>query len=50
MKTHKTHTTQLPKEKLAEYQANYFKGMGLLTAGFLCICIISLALCRISSK
>ena len=50
MKTHKTHTSQPAKTTLAEAQANYFKGMALLGAGFLCIIILALILISLTSR
>lgn len=50
MKTHKTHTTQPAKTTLADAQANYFKGMALLGAGFLCIIILAVILNSLTSK
>lgn len=44
MKTHKSHTTQPAKTTLAEAQANYFKGMGLLALGFTLILLLACAL------
>jgi len=42
MKT-KAHTTQPAKTTLAEYQASYFKGMGLLLLGFTLILLLACA-------
>lgn len=50
MKTHKTHTIQLSKEKLTEYQASYFKGMTLLAVGFSCIILLAVICNSLTSR
>lgn len=50
MKTHKSHTTQPAKTTLAEAQAHYFKGMGLLAVGFTLILLLACALNSLTTK
>jgi len=50
MKTHKSHTTQPAKTTLAEAQANYFKGMGLLAVGFTLILLLACALTSLTTR
>ena len=50
MKTHKSHTTQPAKTTLAEAQANYFKGMGLLAVGFTLILLLALACNSVTTR
>lgn len=50
MKTYKSHTTQPAKTTLAEAQANYFKGMGLLALGFTLILLLALACNSVTTR
>jgi len=49
MKT-KAHTTQPAKTTLAEYQASYFKGLGLLAIGFTLILLLACACNSLTTK
>jgi hypothetical protein len=52
MTTHKmkAHTTQPAKTSPAEAQANYFKGMTLLAAGFACILLLAVVCNSVTTR